>query len=87
MVPFVLHGGDPLSLFKINEYSARIREDFKKGGLFEGLIKKHLINNTHKLSLTAIPDNSVGPKQEEAEKRRLELLNKSLTQQEKETIV
>ena len=34
MVPYVLHGGDPLALFKINEYSARIREDFKKGNLF-----------------------------------------------------
>lgn len=28
MVPYALHGGDPLSLFKINEFSSRIREDF-----------------------------------------------------------
>lgn len=42
MVPYAIHGGDPLSLFKINEFSSRIREDFKKGGLFEGLIDKHL---------------------------------------------
>ncbi len=34
IVPYNLHGGDPLSLFKINEYSQRIREDFKKGGSF-----------------------------------------------------
>lgn len=42
MVPYALHGGNPLSLFKINEYSQRIRDDFAKGGLFEGLIDKHL---------------------------------------------
>jgi Zn-dependent M16 (insulinase) family peptidase len=38
MVPQAVHGGDPLSLFKINEFSIRIRSDFDKGGLFEGLI-------------------------------------------------
>jgi Zn-dependent M16 (insulinase) family peptidase len=43
-------------------YSARIREDFKRGGLFEGLIRKHLLDNPHKLSLLAVPDNEVGPK-------------------------
>ena len=64
MVPYALHGGDPLSLFKINEFSSRIREDFKKGGLFEGLIKKYLINNNHRLNLLAIPDPEVGPKEE-----------------------
>jgi Zn-dependent M16 (insulinase) family peptidase len=62
MVPYALHGGDPLSPFKINEFSQRIREDFKKGGLFEGLIQKHLLDNTHKMSLLAIPDPEVGPK-------------------------
>lgn len=64
MVPYALHGGDPLSLFKINEFSQKIREEFKKGGLFEGLVQKYLINNTHKLSLTAVPDTSIGPKEE-----------------------
>lgn len=34
MVPYALHGGDPLSLFKINEFSERIRAEFAAGGLF-----------------------------------------------------
>ena len=71
MVPYVLHNGDPLSIFKINEFSQRIRDDFKKGGLFEGLVKKYLIDNTHKLNLLAIPDTEVGPKEEAAEKKKL----------------
>ena len=66
MVPYALHNGDPLALFKINEYSQKIREDFKKGELFQNLIKKHLINNTHKLKLLFIPDETVGPKEEKA---------------------
>ena len=87
MVPYALHGGDPLSIFKINEYSARIREDFKKGGLFEGLVKKYLINNTHKLTLLAVPDQEVGPKEEAKEKKQMETLKKALSEEEKQTIV
>ena len=87
MVPYVLHGGDPLSIFKINEYSQRIRDDFKKGGLFEGLVKKYLIDNTHKLTLLAIPDQTIGAKEEQAEKKRLEMLKKSLTEGEKQALI
>ena len=79
MVPYALHGGDPLSIFKINEYSNRIRDDFKKGDLFQNLVKKYLLNNNHKLSLLAVPDNKVGPKQEAAEKNLLQTLKKALT--------
>lgn len=56
MVPFCLHGGDPLSFFKIDEYSRRVREDFDKGQLFEGLIKKYLLNNPFQLKLIATPN-------------------------------
>jgi Zn-dependent M16 (insulinase) family peptidase len=87
MVPYALHGGDPLSIFRINDYSQRIREDFKKGGLFEGLVRKYLIDNTHKLSLLAVPDPEVGPREEMQEKKRLELLKKALSEDEKQTIV
>jgi Zn-dependent M16 (insulinase) family peptidase len=38
LVPYALHGGDPLTVFKINEFSQRIRDDFKKGKFFEGLV-------------------------------------------------
>jgi Zn-dependent M16 (insulinase) family peptidase len=79
MVPYALHGGDPLSIFWINEYSNRIREDFKKGELFQNLVKKYLLNNNHKLTLLAIPDPEVGPKEEAQEKRRLEALKKALS--------
>ena len=79
MVPYALHGGDPLSIFKINDFSNRIREDFKKGEIFQNLVKKYLLNNTHKLNLVAVPDPEVGPKEEAAEKKRLETLKKALS--------
>ena len=59
MVPFCLHGGDPLSFFKIDEYSRRVRAEFDEGGLFEGLIKKYILDNTHYLRLVSLPDESL----------------------------
>lgn len=74
MVPYALHGGDPLSPLYINEFSQRIREDFKKGGLFEGLTKKYLLDNNHKLSLLAIADTEIDSKDEKDERKKLEAL-------------
>jgi presequence protease len=39
------------------------------------------------MSLLAIPDPDVGPKEELAEKKRLESLKKALSEEEKQTIV
>ena len=64
MVPYALHDGDPLSLFKINEFSERIRVDFDNGGLFEGLIEKHLANNKHYLKLIYTPDKNKAEREE-----------------------
>ena len=64
MVPYCLHGGDPLDLFKISEFSDRIRNDYKKGNMFESLIEKYLLKNNHMLKLQHIPDKTEAEKQE-----------------------
>lgn len=87
MVPYALHGGDPLCLFQINEFSARIREEFAEGGLFEGLIEKHLTKNKHFLKLLYSPDGGKADKDEAADKANLEALDSALTQAEKDLIV
>ena len=87
MVPYALHEGDPLNLFKINEFSARIREDFANGGLFEGLIEKHLAKNNHFLKLLYTPDSGKAGREEAADKASLEALTAALTQAEKDLII
>lgn len=64
MVPYALHQGDPLDWFKINEYSTRIRKEFADGGLFEGLIEKHLTKNKHFLKMLYTPDEHKADKDE-----------------------
>jgi Zn-dependent M16 (insulinase) family peptidase len=56
LVPYALHGGDPLKIFKINEFSQRIRENYRKGKFFEGMIQKHMGGNPHYLRLLYTPD-------------------------------
>lgn len=82
MVPYALHGGDPLSLFKINEYSARIRDEFNQGGLFEGLIEKHLKSNPHYLRLLYTADEKKAEKEEASELRQMSALRKALSNEE-----
>ena len=58
MVPFCLHEGDALSFFKIDEYSKKVRQEFDEGSLFQGLIKKYLLDNPHKLRLLHVPEKN-----------------------------
>jgi len=79
MVPYALHGGDPLDMFKINEYSARIRADFEKGGLFEGLVEKHLAGNKHFLKMLYSPDGTKADRDEAEDKANLVALDTALS--------
>ena len=45
------------------------------------------MNNTHMLKLLMIPDQEVGPKEEQQDKQKLESLKKVLSEDEKQTIV
>lgn len=87
MVPYCLHGGDPLQFFKIEEFSKRVREDFNEGGLFESLIEKYILKNPHSLRIVSNPDPTLAEKDSKRERYRLAALSKALTDQEKESIV
>lgn len=56
MLPFCLHHGDPLTFFKIDEFSKQIREDFKNGKVFNDLISKYITKNNFCLKLISLPD-------------------------------
>jgi presequence protease len=83
LVPYALHGGDPLTVFKVDEFSKRIREDFKKGKFFEALIDKHMLNNPHYLRLLYTPDPKKAEKEELLTKKQLQALEKALNDEEK----
>ena len=83
MIPTAIHGGDPLSSFRINEFSERIRKDFEAGGLFENLVDKHLLSNKHYLKLEYTPDETVAEQEEKEEKQKLSTIDAALTEADK----
>jgi Zn-dependent M16 (insulinase) family peptidase len=46
-----LHGGDPLDVLNFSEQLVRLRKDVEQGGFFEGLTRKWLLDNPHRVTL------------------------------------
>ncbi len=79
-----LHGEEPEKTMVFAELMKEIRQRVnKKEGYFEGLIKKHLIDNPHRSMVTVKPD----PEQKEREQEAIEAeLNKKKSQWSKEDL-
>jgi len=43
---------------QVDSFSKKLKEDYKNG-IFEKLIEKYLLNNSHKLKLRFEPDSTV----------------------------
>ena len=86
MNSYTLYDGNPLDVFRFNEFSECIRKDFKNG-IFQELIKKYLINNQHKLILKMIPDESITEKQQLQELTMLKNIESTLSDEDKERLV
>lgn len=83
----MLHGGDPLSFFKIDEYSRRIRDEYSKGGMFEDMVKKHFVENEHKLNLRLVPNNKIAKEEEQAELQKLKDIRSALSTEDQDKVI
>lgn len=59
----MVHGGDPVALLDIDPVLDRLRERIKDPDFVPGLVRKLLLDNPHRVTLTMVPDK-------ELEKRR-----------------
>lgn len=62
-----MHCGDALSGLRIGEHLERLRRELDAGPFFENLIRRHFLDNPHRLTLTLRPD----PQQQEREDRQI----------------
>jgi Zn-dependent M16 (insulinase) family peptidase len=74
MIGSWIHGGDPLSKYRLDEHLREIRARMAAGGFFEAMIRKHFLENRHRVRFVLRPDQQL----EDAEKQRVmnELKNK-----------
>ncbi len=61
------HGGDPVKTIRLDEDLERLNRELEKGPFFENLIRKHFLDNPHRVLFTLVPDQE----QEERENRRV----------------
>ncbi|KAJ1823818.1 Mitochondrial presequence protease, partial [Coemansia sp. RSA 2599] len=50
------HGVNPIEYFKVSENVARLRADVERGGYFESLAERYLLNSKHTLKYAMLPD-------------------------------
>jgi len=82
-----LHGGDPLDVLNFSEQLGRLRKDVERGGFFEGLIRKWLLDNTHRVTLVLQPDTDMGARQEAAIRATLEAKQQQLDEEQQQRLV
>ncbi|MHC1727435.1 MAG: insulinase family protein [Syntrophobacteraceae bacterium] len=73
-----LHDTDPTALLAFEGPLSEVKEKLKKGGFFEELIRRYLIENRHRTVVLLRPEPGLGEKETKEESRRLEEIKKSL---------
>jgi hypothetical protein len=81
------HRGDPIELLDIDPVLDRLKEDIKDPQYIPNLVREYLLDNPHRITLTAHPDNTLGAEETAREKARLASIKDTLTVEEKQAIV
>ena len=82
-----IYGGDPHKMLQFDEHFSRIRAEREKGPYFENLIRKYLIDNTHRAKIVIKPDQELEESREKDELDRLAKIEGDLTEDQKAKIV
>lgn len=82
------HGAEPEKGLMIHSLFDKLRQDTVSDPRYlSNLIDKHFINNPHFVRIVMIPDKNLGAKEEEEEKKALELIKASLSAEQAKHIV
>ncbi|PLX93863.1 MAG: peptidase M16 [Desulfuromonas sp.] len=82
-----LHCDDPVSPLQLDENLAMLRQKLDEGPFFEELIRTWLIDNPHRVNLCLHPDPALGKKMEQQEQQRLEQIQSTLTDEQKQQLI
>lgn len=74
-----LHGCEPESSLMIHTLFKNLALKLKSPSYIPNLIKKHLLNNHHRVDLIMVPDETLQKKEEEKEEKVLQEIKKRLT--------
>ena len=83
-----LHDGDPIGALEFKEPLAQIKSEVTPGNrYFESLIRKHLLDNPHRMTVVLEPDPELQQKWDVAEKERLAAAKSAMSEEDIEGVV
>ncbi len=81
------HRGDPIELLDIDPVLTRFKQAIKNPDFIPQLVRVLLLNNPHRVTLTARPDNTQSERAKAAEAGRLATIKSKLSADDKERII
>ena len=82
-----LHGGDPLEPLRFEKPLRALKAAIAKGGYFEGLIKKYMLDNPHRVTVVLAPDKNLREREEATERARLDAARAAMTPAEIKQVI
>lgn len=86
-IPPMVHGGDPVALLDLEPVLADLREKIRDPDYIRSLIRRHLLDNPHRVTLTLRPDSDLENRRQEAIREALARRKASLSDDEKRQII
>ncbi|AXS82338.1 insulinase family protein [Marinobacter sp. Arc7-DN-1] len=83
----MVHGGDPVELLDLEPVLATLREKIRNPGYVPGLIRKKLLENPHRVTITLRPDEKLESHRQDAVREALARRKAELTGDEVRMIV
>lgn len=78
-----IHDGNPIDIWEVDEHLLWLREQVKDPNWLPQLLKKHLIDNPHRVRVTLVPDEKKSGDLAAAEQARLDAIEATLTAEDK----
>ncbi len=83
----MLHGGDPVALLDLEPVLVSLRERIEDPEYFKGLVKKLLLDNVHRVTLTMQPDHNFESVRDALLQKELAAKKAELTESEAKKVV
>eukprot|EP00903_Cladosiphon_okamuranus_P004336 g4334.t1 len=81
------HRGDPVALLNLEPAIAALREQIKDPEFIKRLCRELLLNNSHRVTFTLLPDTQLADKKQAEERTRLNQIQSALSDEQAKRIV
>lgn len=81
------HRGDPIGVLNLDPVLEQLHQDIKDPNFIKDLVRKLLIENPHRVTLTLTPDTELAERRDVAEATKLAAIKAGLSGQQKQDII